>query len=92
MSLFGKILVVFNLLAAGGFVYLATQDWKGRQNINAAGAALSACSSGVCRSTDRRTSVPSDDTPFRIEGPGGVPTTTVSKKLLESLLPGRAGR
>ena len=26
MSLFGKILLVFNLLAAGGFVYLATQD------------------------------------------------------------------
>jgi hypothetical protein len=37
MTLFGKILLVFNLLLAAGFVYLATQDWKGRQTISAAG-------------------------------------------------------
>ena len=41
MSLFGKILLVVNLLAAGGFVYLATQDWKGRQTITRRGLAAS---------------------------------------------------
>ena len=37
MRLFGILLIVVNLLAGAGFVYLATQDWKGRQEINAAG-------------------------------------------------------
>jgi hypothetical protein len=44
MSLFGKILLVVNLLAAGGFTYLAMQDYygekgkgNGRQNITATG-------------------------------------------------------
>ena len=37
MGLFGKILLVINLLAAGGFAYLAIQDYKGRQSITAAG-------------------------------------------------------
>jgi hypothetical protein len=44
MSLFGKILLVVNLLAAGGFTYLAMQDYygekvkgNGRQNIAAMG-------------------------------------------------------
>jgi hypothetical protein len=31
MSLFGKILAVLNVLAAGAFVYLATMDWGKRQ-------------------------------------------------------------
>ncbi len=37
MRLFGILLIFANLLAGGAFVYLATQDWKGRQEINAVG-------------------------------------------------------
>jgi hypothetical protein len=32
MSLFGKVLAVLNLLAAGGFLYLAATDYKARQD------------------------------------------------------------
>src|ERR1700733_11436070 len=37
MGILGKLLVIFNILAAGGFAYFAVQDWKGRQTITAAG-------------------------------------------------------
>src|SRR5947209_17018318 len=37
MRLFGILLIFANLIAGGAFVYFATQDWKGRQTINAAG-------------------------------------------------------
>ncbi len=30
----GYVLIVFNLIAAGAFVYFGVQDWKGRQEIN----------------------------------------------------------
>lgn len=87
MSLFGKILLVVNLLAAGGFVYLATQDWKGRQTINAAGLRHLLVLQGL--PLDGPPNFPADgETPFRMEGPGGVPTTTVSKKLLDSYFQG----
>lgn len=83
MSLFGKLLLVVNLLAAGGFVYLATQDWKGRQTINAAGLRHVILLTGL--PLDGPTNFSSDDeTSFVVEGPGGVPTRTISKKLLES--------
>ena len=83
MSLFGKLLLVVNLLAAGGFVYLATQDWKGRQTINAAGLRYLLVLQGL--PLDGPPNFPADgETPFIMEGPGGVPTRTVSKKLLDS--------
>ncbi|MBM3982953.1 MAG: hypothetical protein FJ304_22315 [Planctomycetes bacterium] len=37
MRLFGILLVLFNIAAAAAFVYLSTQNWKGRQTITAAG-------------------------------------------------------
>ena len=82
MTLFGKVLLVFNLLAAGGFVYLATQDWKGRQNINATGLRYDLLVRGLPLDGPANFST-DDETPFRVDGPGGVPSKTVSKKLLE---------
>lgn len=97
MSLFGKILLVVNLLAAGGFTYLAMQDYygekgkgNGRQNITAAGLRHQLVLVGL--PLDGPADFPpSGETPFRHEGAGGVPTETVSKKLLESYFQGVGG-
>jgi hypothetical protein len=82
MTLFGKLLLVFNLVAGGAFVYFATKDWKGRQSINAAGHRHLILLQGVPLDGPDTFSA-DDETKFAIEGPGGVPTKTVSKKLLE---------
>jgi hypothetical protein len=82
MTLFGKLLVVFNLLAGGAFVYFATQDWKGRQTINASGQRHLILLQGVPLDGPDNFSA-DDETKFVIEGPGGIPTKTISKKLLE---------
>jgi hypothetical protein len=82
MSLLGKILLVFNLLAAAGFAYLATQDWKGRQTITAAGLRHQLLLAGL--PIEGPDFDPNDETPFVVEMAGGVPTETVSKKLLET--------
>jgi hypothetical protein len=88
MSLFGKVLLVVNLLAAAGFVYLATQDWKGRQTITAAGLRHQLIVTGLPLEEERypnRTYDDPDEIPFVVrDGPGGVPSLTVSKKILET--------
>lgn len=86
MSLLGKLLLVVNLLAAAGFVYLATQNWKGRQTITAAGLRTQLLITGLPlddeRIADRK--YEEDEVPFVFrEGPGGVPTETISKKILD---------
>jgi len=87
MRVFGIVLIVLNLLAGGAFLYLATQDWKGRQTINAAalrhvlllqGLPLEP-PPGVADGFDAN-----DETPFVVEMGGGESTKTISKKLLES--------
>ncbi len=82
MTLLGKLLILFNLLAAGGFVYLATQDWKARQTITAATIPRKLALVGLpLEGPD--TFHPEDETEFRIEMAGGYHTKTISKKLLE---------
>jgi hypothetical protein len=83
MRLFGILLTIVNLLAAGAFVYLSTQDWKGRQTINAAGIRHLLLLQGLpLEGPDFDTA--EDETPFAVEMGGGESTKTVSKKLLES--------
>lgn len=93
MTLFGKFLLLVNLLAGGAFVYLATQDWKGRQTITAVAVRHKLLLSGLpLEGPD--TFDPEDETPFRLEMAGGVSTDTVSKKILElyfQLAPGGDG-
>ncbi len=88
MRLFGILLIVFNLLGGAGFVYLATQDWKGRQTISAAGLRHLLLLKGLplepaAGAPDSGFS-PDDETPFIFEMTGGESTRTISKKLLES--------
>jgi hypothetical protein len=83
MNLLGKLLILFNLLAAGGFLYLATQDWKGRQTITAASIPRKLQIVGLPLegpdTFDRE-----DETDFRVEMAGGFQTQTISKKILDT--------
>jgi hypothetical protein len=82
MTLLGKLLILFNLLAACGFVYLATQDWKGRQTITAAAVRHKLLLVGLPVEGPDTFSA-DDETPFRIEMAGSTHTETISKKILE---------
>lgn len=82
MTLLGKLLILFNLAAAAGFVYLATQDWKGRQTITAAAIRHKLPIVGLpVEGPD--TFDPEDETAFRLEMAGSAHTETISKKILE---------
>jgi hypothetical protein len=96
MSIFGKVLLVINLLLMGGFAYLAVQDWHGRQTIAAAGLRHQLLLVGLPlgdRPGDPR-AMPSDpdaEIPFRVELAGDVPTETVSPALLKNYLAAAGG-
>jgi hypothetical protein len=89
MTIFGKILIFFNLLAAGAFAYLATQDWQGRQTITASGVRHVIIVFGLPLGDEpgAPTTLPADpeaEIPFRVPLAGGFETKTVSKPLLEA--------
>ncbi len=89
MSILGKLLIFFNLLAAGGVVYLATQNWQGRQTIAAAGVRHVLVLHGLPLGADPGdpAQMPADaeaEIPFRVPLAGGFQTRTVSKALLET--------
>ena len=95
MGLFGKILLFVNLLAVGGFAFLAVQDWRGRQDITASGnrhilalegipleGGPDAIPPRVPSSDDNYLDFVSERIPFEVIGPGSVKTTSVSPELL----------
>ena len=89
MSTLGKVLVVINLLVGAGFVYLAAQDWRGRQTITAAGLWHVLLIQGL--PLGDRPGDPQDmpagadaEIPFRVDMAGGEPTETVSPALLKA--------
>src|SRR5579871_2991158 len=86
MKLFGILLIFFNLIAGGAFLYFAAQDWKGRQTINGMGVRHVLILQGL---PVEPPDVPEDldpehEIPFNIEMAPGQSTKTISKKLLES--------
>lgn len=87
MRWFGIVLIVFNLLAAGGFLWLATQDWKGRQTITAAGIRHNLLLQGLpvepSTGPDPDGFDPATDEKFETEV-GTESIKIVSKKLLEN--------
>jgi len=94
MGILGKILLVLNLLALGGFGFLAVQDWKGRQTIAAAGIRHVLLVNGlpldggtdpvpprVAAGSDDFADFAATELPFRVEvGPKAV--ETISPELL----------
>lgn len=85
MRLFMILLIIVNLAAGAGFVYLATQTWKGRQTITATGLKHVLVLQGI--PFDGAESV-SDETPFIVTMAGGTRTDTISRKLLEGYFTG----
>lgn len=83
MRLFGILLIVANLIAGGAFVYLATQDWKGRQSITARMLQHQLQLQGFPLEGKDLDPDPEGETPFVVELGGGEKTKTISKKLLE---------
>ena len=87
MRLFGILLIVVNLLAGAGFVYLATQDWKGRQEITAAGLRHVLILHGLPLEPAPPLAADGfheeDAIPFVVPMAGGESTKTINKKLLE---------
>lgn len=108
MRPFGIVLLVLNLLAGAGFLYLGLQDYygekgknNGRQNIAAAGerhimlvvgmpleGGPDTLPARVPPTADNYSAYSSTEVPFRIEGPGGVTTTSVSPELLYAYFAG----
>lgn len=97
MSTLGKVLLVVNLLASGGFAYLATQDWaKGRQTIAAAGLRQVVLLQGLPPGggKDDKDTVPTEadaEVPFPVEMAGGVPVETVSPGWLKDYFKASGG-
>ena len=92
MRLFGILLIIGNLLAGAGFVYLSTQDWKGRQSITAAGLRFVLLLKGVPLDPTGPDGFNADDeTSFVVEMGGGETTKTISKKLLEAYFRDNSG-
>jgi hypothetical protein len=96
MTVFGKVLLVFNLLLAIGFGYLATQDWQRRQTIQAAALRYDLLVQGLPLGAepDAPKSLPADPdepVPLRVLGVGNIPVTSVSKKYLEAYFQGAQG-
>lgn len=82
----GYVLLVFNLLAAGAFVYFGVQDWRGRQEITASALKHIVLIRGVPFDgfqgeipTD-----PEEEIPFVVEMSGNVPNKTVGPEFLKS--------
>jgi hypothetical protein len=96
MSILGKVLLVFNLLLGGGFAYLAVQDWKGRQEITAAGLRQVVLLDGLPLGSqkgdpDTMPTDPEAEVVFVVSGPGGKPTETVSPALLKAYFTAAGG-
>lgn len=103
MRALGYVLLVFNLLATGGFAYLAVQDWNGRQTITAAGIRHQLLLTGVPLEggpeqiparvqpgSDGYSDYSNAEIPFRVEL-GGRPIETVTPELLYVYFGGAGG-
>ncbi|MDY3553071.1 hypothetical protein R5W24_002162 [Gemmata sp. JC717] len=81
MRLFGILLVFLTLVAGGAYVYFGAQDYKGRQQLNAAGLRHLLVLQGLPLDGDRF--APDGETPFVVPMAGGQQTSTVGKVLLD---------
>ena len=88
MALFAKILLVFNLLAGGAYVYFAIEDWQHRQTAAASLLRHQLLIVGLPLQPPAgdSTDIPSGEDPeipFAYVSPAGAVTDSVSKKFLE---------
>ncbi len=91
MSIFGKLLIVFNLLAAGAFAYFTLQDWKARQEITWNALSREVQLRGIA--VEPQNPPPAADelgdkrVAFYFEMPGGLVYRSIPKDRLDSMIP-----
>jgi hypothetical protein len=91
MSTLGKILIVFNLLAAGAFVYFTLENWKARQEVSWAAFQRQQSLDGL--GLEKPANPPSADelgddrVAFEFTMPGNVQYKSINKDRYEKLLP-----
>ena len=84
MGLFGKLLLVVNLIAGGGFVYLAFQNWNFRQTVAASVLWHRLVITGIPFVGEPMPTEDDAEIPFKTEISGSSAVDTVSKKFLET--------
>jgi hypothetical protein len=91
MGILGKLLIVFNLLAAGAFAYFVVQDWKVRQDITYNALTRQVQLEGIA--VEPQTPPPSADeladgrVAFFFVMPGNVTYHTIPKSKLDGMIP-----
>jgi len=91
MGILGKLLIVFNLLAAGAFAYFVVQDWKVRQDITYNALTRQVQLEGVA--LEPQNPPPTADeladgrAGFFFVMPGNRTYTTIPKSKLDALIP-----
>lgn len=94
MGTLGKILLVFNLLAAGGVVFVATQDWAKRQEVTGTAVRFQLHFDGLPLaplSDAGAASANAETVPLVMELPGSTRIESVTPKLLQSYFQGADG-
>jgi hypothetical protein len=90
MSVLGKVLIFFNLLAAGAFAYFTLQDWKVRQELTSAAVSRELPLTGLA--VDPQSPAPTaeelgqDRAAFQVDLPSGK-LTSIRKDLFEKIIP-----
>lgn len=93
MSVWGYVLLFFNLLAAGGLGYLSTQDWVKRQEVTAVALKYHLVVKGLPTETPKF-EVDTDENPMvplRVETTGGVVTDNVRTSFVKAYFQGADG-
>jgi hypothetical protein len=87
MSIFGKVLIFLNLVAAGAFTYLTLQDWKARQELQWARLRGEVVVVGLpLQPADVPPSVDSEDVAFPMQAEGRL-YTSIPRTRLADLVP-----
>jgi hypothetical protein len=89
MSTLGKVLLVLNLLAAGGLAYLTAQDWSKRQEIQGGLLRYHLTLQGL--PTEVQKGDATDTVPIEIKTPSGVTLQVARKKILDAHFSGATG-
>lgn len=86
MATFGKVLLFFNILAAGALTYLATQDWAKRQSLTATALQYYLTVRGLPLETPVVEADPDENPllPLRVETSGGYTTEFVRTSFLKT--------
>lgn len=87
MSIFGKVLIFLNLLAAGAFTYLTIQDWKLRQELQWAAFRGQSLQDGLPLDAAEKPPADLDDRVAFSKKVGAVEYTSIPKARLADICP-----